>query len=203
MRIFSDCISKVIKSLYDVFKTDNHWFKTYHDHHIDKLNITQFTYDSCLLYNIDHICISIVSMQTDDTFILADQSFAVIENEAIISAKIMIKTREQLISNNSLKFNDIKIERLDSNESIYYRQKTHIQDIQLIQSIESIITNARSKVRIKLISRKQYVTQRAREIYLTSICQLEASFDLSDAAQFTDSTFCSDEVIAFNKRLQW
>jgi hypothetical protein len=141
-------------------------------------------------------------MQTDDTFILADQSFAVIENEAIISAKIMIKTREQLISNNSLKFNDIKIERLDSNESIYYRQKTHIQDIQLIQSIESIITNARSKVRIKLISRKQYVTQRAREIYLTSICQLEASFDLSDAAQFTDSTFCSDEVIAFNKRLQ-
>jgi hypothetical protein len=41
----------------------------------------------------------------------------------------MIKTHKQLILKNSLKFNDIKIERFDSNESIYYRQKTHIQDI--------------------------------------------------------------------------
>jgi hypothetical protein len=145
-------------------------------------------------------------MQTDDTLILADQSFAVVENEAIISAKIMIKTREQLISSNSLKFNDTRIERLDSIDQkstiIYFKQKTHIQDIQLIQSIESIITSARSKVRIKLISREQYVIQRAREAYLTFICRLEASFDLSHAAQFIDSTFCSDDVIAFNKRLQ-
>jgi hypothetical protein len=143
-------------------------------------------------------------MQTDDTLILADQLFAVVENEAIISAKIMIKTREQLISNNSLKFNDIKIERLDSIDQriIYYKQEAHIQDIQLIQSIESIIISARSKVRIKLTSREQYVTQRAREIYLTFICQFEASFDLSHAAQFTDSTFCQNDVIAFNKRLQ-
>jgi hypothetical protein len=129
-------------------------------------------------------------MQTDDTLILVDQSFAVVENEAIHSAKIMIKTREQLISNNSLKFNDIRIERLDfidqSSTIIYFRQETHIQDIQLIQSIESIITNARSKVRTQLISKKQYVIQRAREAYLTSICQFEASFDLSHAAQFTD-----------------
>jgi hypothetical protein len=102
-------------------------------------------------------------MQTDNTLFLVDQSFAVVEEKAIHSAKIMIKTREQLISNNSLKFNDIRIERFDLNESIYYRQETHIQDIQLIQSIESIITSARDKVRIKLISRKQYVTQRARE----------------------------------------
>ncbi len=145
-----------------------------------------------------------MNMQTDDTLILADQLFAVVENEAIISAKIMIKTREQLISNNSLKFNDIKIERLDSIDQriIYYKQEAHIQDIQLIQSIESIIISARSKVRIKLTSREQYVTQRAREIYLTFICQFEASFDLSHAAQFTDSTFCQNDVIAFNKRLQ-
>ncbi len=83
-----------------------------------------FTYNSCLLYII--ICIQIdlriVDMQTDDTLILVDQLFAVVEEETIYSAKIMIKTREQLISNNSLKFNDIRIERFDSNESIYYRQ---------------------------------------------------------------------------------
>ncbi len=58
-------------------------------------------------------------------------------------------------------------------------------------------------MRIKLITREQYVTQRARDAYLTSICQLEASFDLSHAVQFIDSTFCSDDVITLNKRLQW
>jgi hypothetical protein len=143
-------------------------------------------------------------MQTDDTFILIDQSFAIIEKEATHSIKIMIKTREQLILNNSLKFNDTRIERLGSIDQriIYYRQEAHIQDIQLIQSIESIITNARDKIRIKLTSKEQYVIQRARETYLTSICQFEASFDLSHAVQFTDSTFCSDDVIALNKRLQ-
>ncbi len=143
----------------------------------------QFTYDSCLLY-INHICMSIINMQTKNIFILIDQSFAVVEKAAIHSIKIMIKTREQLISDNSLKFNDTRIERIDSNEIIYFRQKTHIQGIQLINSVEStIIISVRDKVRIKLISREQYVIQRAREAYLTFICQSEASFDLSHAVQ--------------------
>jgi hypothetical protein len=47
------------------------------------------------------------------------------------------------------------------------------------------------------------VAQRARGAYLASICQPEASFDLSHAAQSTDSTFCPDDVIALNKRLHW
>jgi hypothetical protein len=141
-------------------------------------------------------------MQTDDIFILVDQSFAVVEEKAIHSAKLMIKTREQLISNNSLKFNDIKIERLDSIDQriIYYKQETHIQDIQLIQSIESIIINAQSKVRIKLNSKEQYVTQRAREAYLTFICQFEASFDLSHAVQSIEIS--KNDINVLNKRLQ-
>jgi hypothetical protein len=78
-------------------------------------------------------------MQIDDTLILIDQSFAIAEKEAIHSAKIMIKTREQLTFTNFLKFNDTRIERLESNEIdiIYFRQETHIQDIQLINSAES------------------------------------------------------------------
>jgi hypothetical protein len=45
MSILSECILKMIKSLYEVSETDNHWFKTYHDHHIDKLSIISFTYN--------------------------------------------------------------------------------------------------------------------------------------------------------------
>ncbi len=142
-------------------------------------------------------------MQTDDTLILVDQSFAVVEKEAIHSAKIMIKTREQLTFINFLKFNDIRIERLESNEIdiIYFRQKTHIQKIRLINLIESIIIiNVRDKIRLMLILRDQYIAQRARETYLISICQSEASFDLSHAAQSTE--MLSDDINALNKRLQ-
>jgi hypothetical protein len=141
-------------------------------------------------------------MQTDDILILVDQSFAVVEKEAVHSVKILTKTRERLTSDNALKFNDTRIERIGPNDIIYFRQETHIQDIQLIQSTDAIITSARGKVRIKLITREQYVAQRARDAYLTSICQLEASFDLSRAAQFIESTFSSDDIIFLNKRLQ-
>jgi hypothetical protein len=126
MRIFNDCILKVIKSLYDVSKADNHWFKTYHDHDINKLEMIQFIYDSCLLYIIDRICMRIVDMQIDDILILADQSFAVVEEKAIHLVKIMIKTRKQLSFEHLLKFNDIRIERIDSNDTIHFRQESHI-----------------------------------------------------------------------------
>jgi hypothetical protein len=140
-------------------------------------------------------------MQTDDTLILLDQSFAVVEEEAVHSVKRMIKTREQLISDKLLKFNDTRIERIDSNDTIYFRQKTHIQDIQLINLIESIIiTSVRDKIRAMLILRDQYIAQRTREAYLTFICQSEASFDLFHAAQSTEVS--SDDINILNKRLQ-
>jgi hypothetical protein len=140
-----------------------------------------------------------MSMQIDDTLILIDQSFAIAEKEAIYSAEIMIKSREQLVSDNSLKFNDIRIERIE-NDTIYFRQETHIQEIQLMQLIESIITSVRDKIKAMLISRDQYIAQRARETYLISICQSETSFDLSHAAQSTEMS--SDDINTLNKRLQ-
>jgi hypothetical protein len=134
MRISADCILKVIKSLYEMFEIDNHWFKTYHTYHIDNLVIIQFTYDLCLLYKtffVDKISnksiiSDLVEMQIDDTLLLTDQTFVVLKKETIKSAKIMIKNRERLISENLLKFNEIRIDRLDSNEIIHFRQKTHI-----------------------------------------------------------------------------
>jgi hypothetical protein len=90
--------------------------------------MTQFIYNLCLLYIIviNHIDMKIMSMQIDDIFILTDQSFAIVKKKVIHSAKIMTKTREQLIFENSLKFNDIKIEQVDLHNVIYFRQETHI-----------------------------------------------------------------------------
>ncbi len=48
--IVSNSILKMIKSLYDVLEIDNHWFVTYHVHHVNKLDMIQSTYDSCFLH---------------------------------------------------------------------------------------------------------------------------------------------------------
>ncbi len=90
----------------------------------------QFTYDLCLLYKIIKSIISgIVDMQTDDILYETIEAFAKQKDEAIKLAKIMIKNRERLISDNLLKFNETRIERLDSDGIIHFRQKIHIQDI--------------------------------------------------------------------------
>jgi hypothetical protein len=62
----------------------------------------------------------IVDMQIDDTLILIDANFAIAEKKIIINVKIMIKSRNCLDSNSSLKFNDTIIERQEND--IYFRQ---------------------------------------------------------------------------------
>jgi hypothetical protein len=135
--IASNSILKMIKSLYDVFEIDNHWFVTYYAHHINKLDMTQSIYDLCLLHTnmkIDtssilqislkndhsHTDMKIVDMQIDDTLILIDANFAIAEEKTIINAKIMIKSRDCFDSNSSLKFNDTIIKRQEND--IYFRQ---------------------------------------------------------------------------------
>ncbi len=163
--------------------------------------MTQLIYDLCLLYKIvDCIISDVIDMQTDDTLYETIEAFAKQKDETIKSAKNLTKDRKQLTSNNFLKFNEIRIERLDSNEIIHFRQRTHIQEIQLVQSIDVNIISVREKIRIKLILREQYITQRTRKAYLTSICQSKTFFDLSRAAQLTE--IISDDIIALNKRLQ-
>jgi hypothetical protein len=62
-----------------------------------------------------------------------------------------------------------------------------------------IIINVRDKIRMMLISKKQYIAQRTREIYLISICQSKASFDLFHVVQFTE--IISNDIISLNKQL--
>ncbi len=66
-------------------------------------------------------------MQTDDTLYETIETFAKQKDETIKSAKILTKNKEQFISDNLLKFNEIRIESL--NKTIHFRQKTYIRDI--------------------------------------------------------------------------
>src|SRR5450432_4631128 len=101
--IGSDNVLKVLKPLYGVLEAGNHWFKTYHAHHIQQLSIEQSTYDLCLLYS--NAPFGIVGLQTDDTLFLANKDFAIVEQEELDKAKFIAKEREELTVNTLIKFN--------------------------------------------------------------------------------------------------
>jgi hypothetical protein len=96
-------ILKVLKPLYKVLEAGNHWFKTYYTHHTKNLNITQLTYDLCLLYS--NKLFGIISLQTDDTLFFADKTFVNTEKNKLYKAKFIAKKRERLTVITLLKFN--------------------------------------------------------------------------------------------------
>jgi hypothetical protein len=145
-----------------------------------------------------HTDMNIVGMQTDDILILIDLNFATAKKRAIVDVKIMTKSRNHLDPNSSLKFNDTIIERQEND--IYLRQISQSDHLQLIRNVDIAIISSRNKVRPALISKEQYVAQRARSAYVASICQSKASFDLSLAAQSIEVS--SENITTLNKRLQ-
>jgi hypothetical protein len=110
-------------------------------------------------------------MQTNDIMILIDSNFAAAKEKAIVDDKIMIKSRDDLDSNFSLKFNDTIIELQEN--VIYLKQISQSNYLQLIKIVDFIIINFKDKIKLALTSKKRYVAQRARETYIVSICQFE------------------------------
>ncbi len=71
----------------------------------------------------------------------------------------------------------------------------------MIKDVDIAIISFKNKIKLVLISKKQYVAQRARDAYVVSICQFETSFDLSLVAQSIEIS--SENITTLNKRLQW
>ena len=186
-----------MKPLYGVPEAGNHWFATYHTHHKEKLGMIESTYDPYFLYSSSSF--GIVGMQTDDILILADHDFASTEEDAIRSAKIMTKDREHLTPAHPLKFNGAQI-KLDLNE-IVLTKESHIEGILPVTDHAADSTSSRGITRKKLSPKEQYLAQKVRGAYIASVCQPEASFNLSRAAQTVE--FSPDDIAMLNKRLQW
>jgi hypothetical protein len=62
------------------------------------------TYDSCLLYTNEN-GFGVVSLQTNDTLVLADKSFVKAEESELNKANFLAKDREQLTFITLIKFN--------------------------------------------------------------------------------------------------
>jgi hypothetical protein len=182
-------IFKVIKPLYGVPEAGTHWFGTYHRHHRVKLGMETSTYDPCLLITkgID-APFGVVGMQTDDTLILGDEEFVRREDTELKKAQLLAKPAELLTRESSLIFNGCKLVMDKSGPGISMIQKDQGKQITLIDVDRTDFKTS-------------YLEQRARGAYIGTICQPEASYDLSVAAQHQDPGL--DEVKALNKRLQW
>ena len=88
LRLKDGSILRVVKPLYGVPEAGNHWFNTYHTHHIRKLRMNQSTYDPCLFRTAsnDNSGFGIVGIQTDNTLILCDNTFAINEADELKKA---------------------------------------------------------------------------------------------------------------------
>jgi hypothetical protein len=128
----------------------------------------------------------ITSMQTDDTLIICSPKFSAKKEEKIQKAAFRAKFKARLAKSSPIKFNGAHL-TLESDQ-LYLRQKGQSKKLKLV--------NAQAENRDQ-----QYLEQRARGAYLASICQPEAAFNLSMAAQAHNSDF--NNLKRFNKRLKW
>lgn len=179
-------IIRIIKPLYGIAEAGVHWLSAYQKHHINNLNMQTSTYDPCFLIVIDHNSFSIVGLQTDDTLMVATSSFSEKEEDELHKAQFRAKPKTQLSPNQLIDLNCVKLSIQD--ENIFLQQKGQGKRLGIVN-----VT--------KIDHAQIYAEQRARGAYLASICQPEASFDLSVAAQIQQPG--SHACNKLNNRIKW
>ena len=175
----------------------NHLFTTYHTYHKAQLGIKELTYDPYIFFSSSP-AFGIVGIQINNILILADNDFASIEEDVIKSTKIMTKNREYLTYAHPLKFSGAQI-KLDLDRIVLIKE-SHIGGILLVTDNIADLTSFKGITRKKLSPKEQYLGQRAKSAYITSVYQPEAFFNFSQAAQIIE--FLSDDIVLLNKRLQ-
>jgi hypothetical protein len=180
-------ILRVVRPLYGAAESGLYWFKTYHNHHKDKLKMRTSTYDPCLLITDEgQEVFGITGLQTDDTLSIVTPAFARREQEQLDAAKLRAKPKTVLSEHNPIEFNGGRISISQGKITLTQKgQAAHLR------TIDQAAENAA----------QQYVVQRARGAYIASVCQPEAAFDLSTAAQTT--TPGPEDFKNLNVRIQW
>jgi hypothetical protein len=181
-------IMVVRKPLYGIPEAGTHWWATYHKHHREKLEMVTSTYDPCLLISTAKGAFGVVGMQTDDTLILGSDDFAKLEEKELAEANFSAKPKDTLSPENPLIFNGCVLTQKEGDVAVELRQKEQGKKLKLIDHKSKDLKQA-------------YMEQRARGAYIATICQPEAAFDLSVAAQHQDPT--EADVNALNKRIKW
>lgn len=180
-------VMRIIKPLYGLAEAGTHWWATYHNHHLKKLQMTTSTYDPCLLITTpENPDFAVVGMQTDDTLGLSTVEFSQREDDQLQKAAFNAKPKQVLTEQEPLVFNGGILTLTQG--TVILRQKGQAKRLELVNPTAPD-------------AKQRYVEQRARGAYIASICQPEACFDLSSAAQHQEPN--PEDIKALNKRIQW
>ncbi|KAF2726445.1 hypothetical protein EJ04DRAFT_571271 [Polyplosphaeria fusca] len=180
-------ILKIVRPLYGAAESGLYWFKTYHNHHKERLQMKVSTYDTCLLISHEgENPFGITGLQTDDTLSIVTKDFSAREEEELKRANFRAKPKTILTDDNPIEFNGARIKS--------QRNKVHLVQKGQAKHLRTIDPKAKDAA-------QQYTEQRARGAYIASVCQPEAAFDLSIAAQTTEPTY--EDIKALNVRIQW
>lgn len=180
-------VLKVMKPLYGLAEAGLHWYATYSKHHKEKLAMETSSFDPCLLITRQgEEAFGITAMQTDDTFNVGTKPFLEREETELNAAGFKAKPQTILTDGDSCDFNGMLIQV--ENGEVTCIQKGQAERLLLVDD--------------KAIDQmQQYVMQRARGAYIASICQPEAAFDYSVAAQVREPD--SEDIARLNQRIQW
>jgi hypothetical protein len=158
------------------------------------------TFDSCLLH-IESNHFEVIDIQTDDTLILANDEFVTLEENELTRAHLTFKRREKLNLITSIKFNDELIILADDDNILLLIQSKQFDQIRLIDVKISVdLISSRDEIRKMIISKNQYIAQRAKRAYIVIVSQSETSFDFFFDAQIINSK--EDDAKRLNQRLQ-
>jgi hypothetical protein len=180
-------IFRVVRPLYGAAESGLYWFKTYHNHHKEKLRMKTSSYDPCLLVTDEgQEIFGLTGLQTDDTLSITTTAFSKREQEELDTANLRAKPKTILSQDNPIEFNGGKISIVQGNITLMQKGQTaHLRTIDITAEDAA----------------HQYIVQRARGAYIASVCQPEAAFDLSTAAQTTTPT--AEDFKSLNVRIQW
>lgn len=169
MGLSMETVLRVILPLYGIAESGTHWFRTYHKHHVDKLDMIPSTFDTCLLFNKDMT--AIIGLQTDDSLIAGTTEFMEIESRELDAANLMAKPCERLTTEQPLDFNGFVITINDNSlDDITALRTNQIKQAKKIQLLP------------KTFTKEQYVAQRARGAYIATVSQPQAAFALSSGS---------------------
>ncbi|EKD20760.1 polyprotein [Drepanopeziza brunnea f. sp. 'multigermtubi' MB_m1] len=117
---------------------------------------THCTFDPCLLLSTSRRDdFAIIGLQTDDTFILATDTFAAKEEDELTKAKLDSKSRDKLLTTKELAFNGGVLRQHASDNSMSLLQKGQGLKLKLVGN--------------SLNFKVEYLEQRARAAYIASI----------------------------------
>src|SRR6266480_2395057 len=112
----------------------------------------------------------------------------------------MAKNREKLTYISAIIFNGGKI-KLEPDNTIILTQERQCRNLNPVNVKPVNLISSQGKIRTSVTLKDQFITQRARGSYIASVCQPEATFDLSFTAQVINPT--EEDAKHLNKRLQW